>query len=288
MKNKILLLGSSGYIGSIFKQMLPEKRCITMSHSDISVQNLLNSWSFNHFDTIINCAGYVGRPNVDAVEKNKEEAVHGNIVIPAIIIEFLNIVKDLKLIHISSGCIYEGSNEGFSEKDSPNLDWGTNACSFYSGTKAMAEDIIGRYANHYICRLRMPFDEDLSNPRNYLTKILNYNKLLSLPNSLSNRKEFVKCCIDLLRSECDYGIYNIVNSGAITAKEVVSLFKKVNFTGKSFKFFEDVEDFYLSTGSVPRSNCVLSNQKLISTGIKISNVHDSIERCIKEFNEMGS
>ena len=92
----------------------------------------------------------------------------------------------------------------------------------------------------------------------------------------------------MLRNECDYGIYNIVNSGAITAKEVVGLFKKVNFTDKSFKFFEDVEDFYLSTGSVPRSNCVLSNQKLIGAGIKISNVHDSIERCIKGFNEMGS
>ena len=289
MKNRILLLGSSGYIGSVFKSMLPEKRVITMKHSDITVQNLLNSWSFNHFDTIINCAGYVGRPNVDAVEKNKEEGIFGNIIIPQIITEFLNIVKDLTLLHISSGCVYEDEGSVFTEEDKPNLDWeASRRCSFYSGTKGMAEKIVSRYPNHYICRLRMPFDEDLSNPRNYLSKLFNYEKLLSLPNSLSNRHEFVQCCIQLLEKECEFGTYNIVNSGFITAKQVVDIFEKHKITNKEFKFFSDIEDFYLSTGSVPRSNCRVSNQKLLNAGVQISNVHDSIENCVKKVNELGS
>jgi len=289
MKNRILLLGSNGYIGSVFKSMLPEKSFIMMGHSDITVQNLLNSWSFNHFDTIINCAGYVGRPDVDSVEKHKEEGIFGNIIIPQIITEFLNIVKDLTLLHISSGCIYEDEGSVFTEEDKPNLDWESGCkCSFYSGTKAMAEKIISRYPNHYICRLRMPFDHDFNNPRNYLSKLLNYSKLLSLPNSLSNRHEFVKCCIELLDKECEFGIYNIVNSGFATAEQVVEIFKKYKTTNKEFKFFSDIEDFYLSTGSVPRSNCRISNEKLLNTGIQISNVYDSIENCVKKFHEMGS
>lgn len=260
-----------------------------MKHSDITVQNLLNSWSFNHFDTIINCAGYVGRPNVDSVEKHKEEGIFGNIIVPQIITEFLNIVKDLTLLHISSGCIYEDEGSVFTEEDQPNLDWESGRkCSFYSGTKGMAEKIISRYPNHYICRLRMPFDDDFNNPRNYLTKLLNYDKLLSLPNSLSNRHEFVRCCIELLDKECEFGTYNIVNSGFATAEQVVEIFKKYEITNKEFKFFGDIEDFYLSTGSVPRSNCRISNKKLLNTGIQISDVYDSIENCVKKFHEMES
>ena len=53
-------------------------------------------------------------------------------------------------------------------------------------------------------------------------------------------------------------------------------------------FFNDIEDFYLSTGSVPRSNCRVSNEKLLNAGVKISNVHDSIENCVKKVNELGS
>ena len=73
----------------------------TLSHQDISVQTLLNMWTSTQFELIINCAGYVGRPNVDEVENHKEEAVHGNIIIPSILSEFVNIVKSVKILHVS-------------------------------------------------------------------------------------------------------------------------------------------------------------------------------------------
>ena len=47
-----------------------------------------------------------------------------------------------------------------------------NNCSFYSGTKALAESNISNYSKHYIWRLRIPFEEN-NNSRNYISKMLN-------------------------------------------------------------------------------------------------------------------
>ena len=92
---KILLLGSTGYAGSKFKEALQGKEWMfdTMPYAEVSVQSLLNKFMGTQFDAIINCAGYVGRPNVDAVENNREEAVQGNVLLPNILVEFGNIIK---------------------------------------------------------------------------------------------------------------------------------------------------------------------------------------------------
>ena len=284
MNNKILLLGASGYIGKVFKEKLPEDNFVTMKHEDISVSNLLNETCKNRFDTIINCCGYVGRPNVDVVERHKEEAVYGNIIIPDILVQFANIVKEITILHISSGCIFRGDeNQVFSETDSPNLDWNSqSSCSFYGGSKSMSEKIISRYPNHYICRLRMPFDHE-ENERNYLSKLLKYDKLLSLPNSLSHRYDFVDACIQLLEKECEFGTYNITNTGFITAKEICEIFRNEFDFKNDFKFYDDIEDFLISTGCYPRSNCVLSNDKLTKAGIKMRGIREAITESISNY-----
>ena len=94
MENKILLLGANGYMGSVFKEKLPEGSFIEMEYKNLSVQNLLNFGFFNHFDTIINCTGYT--------EDNKELSIYGNLNAPIILTELVNIVKELKILHVSS------------------------------------------------------------------------------------------------------------------------------------------------------------------------------------------
>ena len=70
---KLLLLGSNGYMGQKFMSYLQDDHTIeTLGHEKVSVQNLLNLFTAAAangapFDAIINSAGYVGRPTVDAV-----------------------------------------------------------------------------------------------------------------------------------------------------------------------------------------------------------------------------
>ena len=68
---------------------------------------------------------------------------------------------------------------GFTEEDAPNF-FG----SFYSKTKAYMEDMLKSYKNVCILRVRMPISDDL-NPRNFVTKIVKYDRVVDIPNSMT-------------------------------------------------------------------------------------------------------
>jgi len=276
---KLLLLGSTGYIGKEFLTQLNNKKmdyCI-LSHNNCTTANLYKYLKGSNINFIVNCAGYTGKPNVDACESDKIGTINGNILF---VKTLTDICSDLNIPigHVSSGCIYTGlnsNNKPFTEEDEPNFTFKQNNCSFYSGTKAIGEEILKQYPNHYIWRLRIPF-ENINNPRNYITKMLNYKTLLNSENSLSNKQEFVSACIQSIEKEIPYGIYNITNTGYVTTKQVTEMLKSTIAKNREFNFFDNDEEFYKKAAKTPRSNCVLDNNKILSCGIKLSNAEDSL------------
>ena len=284
---KILLLGYKGYVGNKFYKFLRAKDIeifnLSRENVDFVNENKLYGIIKNvNPNFIINAAGYTGKPNVDACEKNKEACWSGNVTLPKIVSNIANHLK-IKYIQLSSGCIYSGSNngKGFTEKDKPNFCFDHQPCSYYSGTKAVAEDILINDPYAYICRLRIPFNEE-KDDKNYITKLLNYDSLLEATNSLSNIDDFVHACFHLVIKDCDVGIYNITNTGSITTKQVVKLLNKY-ITKKEFKFFDNDIEFYKKAAITPRSNCVLDNSKLVKTGFNILNIEDSLLKSIKNY-----
>jgi len=228
---------------------------------------------------IINCAGYIGKPNVDACELAKADCIEGNVLFPAMLSELCK-QKGYKLTQISSGCIYGGYKKDFTEDDVPNFDFQNG--SFYSGTKALAEKIVKQNnPDSYIFRLRIPFDE-IASSRNYLTKLLTYDNLLDVKNSLSHRADFAKYSIELIEQKVPYGVYNITNKGSVTTKQVVGLMKKHLKLDKEFKFFTNLEKF-MSEVTAPRSNCVLDTFK-IEQYIKIRTAEEALEEALLKYN----
>ena len=110
---------------------------------------------------LINAAGYTGKPNVDACEFHKGECLAGNAVLPGIVAQACE-DANVPWGHVSSGCIYTGARpdgSGFTEEDAPNFTFRQNNCSFYSGSKALGEEVLANYPNVYIWRVRIPFDQ---------------------------------------------------------------------------------------------------------------------------------
>lgn len=270
-----LVLGKTGYIGEAFVQEL-EKR--TLPHIALSRDFKFNSipvdysamnWEFDwgleqlanpslHEKlTVINCAGYIGKPNVDACEQNKAKTILGNVSLPQYLSQ-LCYRHGANYAQISSGCIYSGS-EDFTETDSPNFTFNSGG-SFYSGTKALAEEIVSSNKKAWQFRLRIPFDH-LKSPRNYLTKCMSYDNLIDVENSVSHRGDFVSACLDLMEKDAPFGIYNVCNPGSVTTKQVSELLSK-KFPEKKFNFFSDYNAFEKETVA-PRSNCTLSVDKLL-------------------------
>tara|TARA_Y100001938_G_scaffold134528_1_gene195111 strand:+ start:2568 stop:3467 length:900 start_codon:yes stop_codon:yes gene_type:complete len=286
---KVVMFGGNGYVGQAFQKEL-SSRGISYFAPSSSMLNVL------HYDSIkfvlqemkpsfiINCAGYTGKPDVDSCETHKEDTKIGNTTIPFTLAQ---ICEELGIPwgHVSSGCIYNGYEKVFTEEDQPNFSFESPPCSYYSGTKAEAEKLLTSSGfDCYIWRLRIPFDE-FDSPRNYLTKLQNYNILLNLENSVSHRQDFVKACLETWASSADYGIYNVVNSESINARDTVELIRKHLPFDKEVKFMEDAEKFYETVKVVaPRSNCVLDNSK-IQNIYKMRNAYEAIEESLKNWTK---
>jgi UDP-glucose 4,6-dehydratase len=287
-----IILGKNGYIAeAIIKQLnsrdLPH---VALSRTDVNYTNkcdfdlyVLNNFHRNILEgediVVVNCAGYIGKPNVDACELAKADCIEGNVLFPAMLSQ-LCADRGYRYVHISSGCIYGGYEKHFTEQDVSNFDFQNG--SFYSGTKALAEKVVQQNnPTSYIFRLRIPFDE-YESPRNYLTKLMSYHTLLNAENSLSHRGDFAKYTIDLIQQKVPRGIYNITNKGSVFTKDVVELIKKYNLSNKDFKFFDNLESFSKET-IAPRSNCVLDTTK-IEQYIKTRTAIEALEEAISKYN----
>lgn len=281
---EVLILGS-GFISQAYQKFFDQNEIFyeVLSRAEVNYTDYLNLKLYltnNRPKFLINAAGYTGSPNVDECESNRASCYFANVELPLMIAGICGEL-DIPWGHVSSGCIYEGDNggKGFTETDSPNFTFTHNG-SYYSGTKALAEKMLKRFGNVYIWRIRMPFN-NINHPKNYLSKILKYNTLVNVTNSLSNIDDFVWASYELVKKQSPFGIYNICNPGSITTKQITEIMNK-KWADKKFSFFSNYEEFE-KVIVAPRSNCILNTQKLADQGIRLQNVDDAVRQAIQNW-----
>lgn len=287
----IYLLGGSGYVGHAYQALLTRKgipfrnlRRAEVDYTDGEVLRAALERDKPAF--LINAAGYTGKPNVDACELHKHECLFGNAVLPGIVADACA-AAGVPWGHVSSGCIYSGARAdgtGFREDDTPNFTFRTNHCSFYSGTKALGEEVLAGKPNVYVWRLRIPFDH-VDNPRNYLTKLMRYARLLEATNSISHLDEFVASTFACWEKRVPFGTYNVTNPGSVTTHEVVDLIKQSGVCAKDFVFFKSEDEFMHVAAKTPRSNCVMDSSKLASVGITLRPVREAITDALRHWQK---
>jgi dTDP-4-dehydrorhamnose reductase len=285
----IFLLGGSGYVGQAYQRFFSKSGIPFRSirRKDLDYTNLAVLTEALHAEKpefLINAAGYTGKPNVDACELHKSECLFGNAVLPGIVAQACA-EAEVPWGHVSSGCIYSGSRpdgSGFTEEDPPNFTFRQNHCSFYSGTKALGEEVLATYSNVYLWRLRIPFDH-LDNERNYLSKLMRYQRLLQATNSISHLGEFVAATFACWKNHVPFGTYNVTNPGQVTTSEVVELIKESGVCEKEFRFFKSEEEFMAVAAKTPRSNCVMDSTKLRNTGIEMTEIREAIVRALENW-----
>jgi dTDP-4-dehydrorhamnose reductase len=259
---------------------------------------------------LINAAGYTGKPNVDACESRRAETMLGNAMLPHTIAHACA-VADIPWGHVSSGCIYTGAKvlkdggwkiekdlsppefidlfrqqpeafEGFAESDEPNFSFRCPPCSFYSGTKALGEEVISGVGQSYVWRLRIPFDGQ-DNGRNYISKLLRYARVYQNVNSLSHRADYARACLDLFDCGAAFGTYNVTNPGAVSTAQVVEMIQDILRLDREFTFWDDDAEFYRLGASTPRSNCILDVSKLLNAGVSIRPVEEALRDALENW-----
>lgn len=227
-------------------------------------------------EIVINCAGKTGRPNVDWCEDHKMETMFSNVVAPLIL---ARVCEELSvyMVHVGSGCVYEGykNGEGFGEDDQPNF-FG----SFYSRTKASSEKLLKEFPILQL-RLRMPFDS-IPSERNFISKIIKYPKVISVPNSISVLDDFLFAAKSLMDKKAK-GIFNVTNPGVIDHKEILDMYKEIVDPTYNYELFslEEMEKITVAK----RSNCGLSTKKMESEGIYLRPVREAVLDALIKYKE---
>jgi dTDP-4-dehydrorhamnose reductase len=269
MKDRLLVWGQ-GFLGRRLRDYF---NCAICTGRISSLKDAQGEIDRLRPQAIINCIGYVGR-NVDDCELDKDKALFANAFVPIILAEaaFRN---KIKLIHISSGCIYQydyQKDKPIGEEKAPDF-----FDLFYSRSKIYAEgalEALCAKCNILVVRPRVPLD-DRPHPRGLLTKLINYRKVIDLPNSVTYIPDFLKGIEHLLKIDAR-GFYNLVNKGGLRYKDLLEAYKR---RAPGFKY--EIIDF--SKLKLSRTNLILSTRKLEESGFQVRDINDVLEECVENY-----
>ncbi|XP_039122405.1 trifunctional UDP-glucose 4,6-dehydratase/UDP-4-keto-6-deoxy-D-glucose 3,5-epimerase/UDP-4-keto-L-rhamnose-reductase RHM3 [Dioscorea cayenensis subsp. rotundata] len=282
---KFLIYGRTGWIGGLLgkiceKQGIPYEygrgRLEDRSQLILDIQNVKPTHVFN-------AAGVTGRPNVDWCESHKPETIRTNVVGTLTLADVCR-EHGLLMMNYATGCIFEydaghpeGSGIGFKEEDKPNF-----TGSFYSKTKAMVEELMKEFENVCTLRVRMPISSDLSNPRNFITKISRYNKVVNIPNSMTILDELLPLSVEMAKRNCR-GIWNFTNPGVVSHNEILEMYKKYIDPGFEWANFTLEEQAKVIVAA--RSNNEMDASKLKMEFPELLSIKDSLIKYVFEPNK---
>jgi len=270
MSKRMLILGK-GFIGKRLQESFGCDISSTKISSFKAAQRIVRKYNPK---VLINCIGYTGRRNVDGCELSKDKTLIANTFVPIVLAE-IALRNKIKLIHISSGCIYSydyNKDKPITEGKTPNF-----YDLFYSRTKIYAEraiEVLCRKYNILIARIRIPLD-NIPHPRNILTKLIRYKKVIDVPNSITYIPDFIRALRHLIKIDAS-GIYNITNKGGLRYPALLNIYKKYK-TDFRYRIID-----YRELNLI-RTNLMLSIRKLEETGFKMPYINEVLEECVRNY-----
>jgi len=262
--------------------ILKDKNDVILSHDDIEIVNpesvhaALQQFSPNTL--VINTAAKI---NLEWCELNKNESENVNVHGALTVASACNALKH-RLVHISSGCIFDGNetNKIFTEQDNPS------PASWYAYTKSKADQLISsfNYDNVLIVRPRQLISP-VPNPTNMLTKFMSIDSgnFIDSPNSITCIEDMKDMITHLVERKC-VGIYNLANSEYISPYEIALQIRqktKPNLHVNRIAYSE-----YVQTLKIKRVNTLLCVNKLMSTGYVPRTASSALEWCLDNYGKI--
>jgi len=292
---KVLVYGSNGWIGGQFVQILKEKNvdfCRGNSRVDSEkdlFEEILTVSPTHVVSFIGRTHGKIGEKvytTIDYLEQEGKlvENVRDNLFSPLLLADICSSQK-IHYTYLGTGCIFKFDEHhpfgkeiaGFDETSMPNF-FGSS----YSIVKGFTDRLMHRYEDSVLnLRIRMPITAS-PNPRNFITKIVNYEKVCSVPNSMTILPELLPCVLDMMR-KCITGTMNLTNPGLISHNEILEMYKEIvdpSFTWKNFSQEEQRKIL-----AADRSNNYLDTSRLETLYPDISTIKEGIRKCLLQYKE---
>jgi len=271
---RILIFGD-GYLGNHINRFFKWKNCAILDGRRIECYDDIEKAIQQFSPTIIiNCIGFTGHTNVDDCEDDIDKTLYANTMIPIMMAEAC-VRSRVKFIHISSGCIYHFDLDGevpIVETIMPDF-----YDLFYSRSKIYAENMLEglmERENILSLRIRIPLD-DIPHPRNILTKLISFGKVINVPNSVTYIPHFLYALEHLIKINAT-GTYNVVNGGELRYPDLLDCYSRYS---DGFEY----EVIPLETLPTPRTNLTMSTEKLSSTGFFVHDINTILNSCTENY-----
>jgi hypothetical protein len=127
-------------------------------------------------------------------------------------------------------------------------------------------------------RIRMPITDEV-NERNFITKITNYKKICSIPNSMTVLNYLLPIMIDM-SLKYNVGTINLTNPGLISHNEILEMYRDIvdpEFKWENFTI-EEQNQILLSQ----RSNNLLNTSKLEKMYPNVLNIKEAVRNILLE------
>jgi len=178
--------------------------------------------------------------------------------------------------YLGTGCIFEYDQDhpvggrGFTEESVPNF-FGSG----YSTVKGITDRMMRWYPALNV-RIRMPITA-ISNKRDFITKILNYEKICSMPNSMTVLDELLPLMVDMVLTN-KTGTIQLTNPGVISHEEILEMYREIVDPSKTWKTMTYAEQNVLLKSR--RSNNRLDTTRLQEWYPQVSDIHTAIRRTL--------
>jgi 3,5-epimerase/4-reductase len=281
-----LLYGSRGWIGNQVVAILEQQQEIVIEGRARADDYLATKAEITERmpDRVICTVGRTSGPdcsNIDYLEQpgklvdNLRDNLHAPINLASICQDL-----DIHFTYLGTGCIYEydadhpisSDQSGYTEEDRPNF-----VGSQYSMVKGVTDQLIRDFKTTLNARIRMPISTEI-HPRNFVTKITKYSKVISVPNSMTVLPELLPIMIDLARRKVT-GTINLTNPGVITHAQILDMYRQYLDPSFTYQVMDLSELPRYTVGR--RSNNCLDTTKLQSYYPSVTPIKEAIERIFK-------
>jgi 3,5-epimerase/4-reductase len=291
---KVIVYGSNGWIGKQFVEILKNSNTDFICGKS-RVDN--NEQIIKELEDFIptHVVSFIGRTHgkienkiyttIDYLEQEGKllENVRDNLYSPLLLAQICK-KKKIHYTYLGTGCIFKFDEEhpfgkeenGFDEDSLPNF-FGSS----YSIVKGFTDRLMHMYENNVLnLRIRMPITGE-KNGRNFITKIVNYEKVCSVPNSMTVLSELLPFVLDMMKNN-HTGTINLTNPGLISHNEILEMYKEIvdsDFTWDNFNIEEQRQIL-----ASERSNNFLDTSKLESM-YNVKNIKVSIRDVLYRMKE---
>lgn len=284
---KVLVYGSKGWIGGQFINVLKKENV-----DYVCGQNRLDSEEAIYKELVMvkptHVVSFTGRTHgtidgkkyktIDYLEEEGKlmDNIRDNLFGPVILSRLCHNER-IHFTYLGTGCIFKFDEEhpfgqevnGFTENALPNF-FGSS----YSIVKGFTDRLMRMDSEYTLnLRIRMPITGE-KNERNFITKITTYEKICSIPNSMTVLPELLPYVLEMMKMQIT-GTMNLTNPGLISHNEILDMYKEL--VDPSFEYNNFSQEEQRKILAADRSNNYLCTKKLELLFPNVKNIKESVQ-----------